>query len=290
MNAHERKAAKKIARIMRAARKQAGMNQMDLARKIAISQSALSKFENAHLIPSAPQWFVFCEVMGISADSLTLGYLDHIHPVTLNAAPSGFKLPKRYSEQRGSSVRATLPFVAHFVSHHGEAAFNSLLSAQKIDPDFFVDLNNQLNINFCLDLARESIKAGYLKPGNVTDLTQWVAKPDMHGRLAQAYDAPANGIPLIASLISNAPVYDCNFKYEVQEQSNERIEISITPQEHLRHFQYRDDPALGDFLCQYKKQSLLAFGFRGGRPQLKLKEAECHYHGAQKCVYTLQSS
>src|SRR4051812_23679776 len=107
---------------MRAARKRIGLTQMGVAQALGISQSALSKMESARLIPSAPQWFAFCEITTISADSLTLGYLERNKPALLTNAEveGGFKLPKRFAEFRGSKVRAVMPFLIVFKETLGE--------------------------------------------------------------------------------------------------------------------------------------------------------------------------
>lgn len=73
MTSKEKSAAKKTCAIIRTARKTAGLTQQELAKKMDISQSALSKLENASLLPSAYQWFRFCEVTRIAPESFITG-------------------------------------------------------------------------------------------------------------------------------------------------------------------------------------------------------------------------
>ena len=59
-----------VADVLRSTRKKLGLTQIDLAKVMGISQSALSKMENAKLEPSARQWLEFCRATGIRADVL----------------------------------------------------------------------------------------------------------------------------------------------------------------------------------------------------------------------------
>lgn len=57
-----------VARVLHTFRKKKGMTQKAVADELGISQSNFSKMENAILEPSAIQWMVFCQLMGVSTD------------------------------------------------------------------------------------------------------------------------------------------------------------------------------------------------------------------------------
>lgn len=73
MNPIETESAVKSAQIFKLVRKDRSWTQVELAKMLGISQSALSKLEAAKLVPSSLLWFHFCELAGILPESLLSG-------------------------------------------------------------------------------------------------------------------------------------------------------------------------------------------------------------------------
>lgn len=293
MTSEERTAAKKISRIMRAARKELGLTQEMVSSRLGISQSALSKLEHGSLVPSAPQWFEFCEMTHISTDSLISGYIEKIRPADLieSAREGSFKLPRKYARHRGSKVRALLPFLDFLQNSLGEEKLKEFLVSSRMDPDFFINLDNQISLEFCLDVARSLIQKKYLKAENISNLTRPVNTPSMHGFLRGKYGQEGNKKARLQLLLSNSKSYECNFHYTVQDLKPDHVVFSIRPEEHLEESSYRHDPDLGDFLCRYKKSYFERFTTYGEGNDVvtpQIDEVECHYHGAPKCVYRIE--
>jgi transcriptional regulator with XRE-family HTH domain len=61
---------RRLGKIIRAARQLFGLSQLQLARKIGVPQSRVSRWEKAKVAPSAFEWFELCKALGISTDSL----------------------------------------------------------------------------------------------------------------------------------------------------------------------------------------------------------------------------
>ncbi len=286
----ERLYAKKTARIIRAARKQLSLNQQTVATRLGISQSALSKLEHATLIPSAPQWFEFCRMTSIAPESLLTGYIERNRLATLDEAnrEGTFKLPKRYSLHRGSKVRAILPFLTFLRSVYEEDKVRDFLkSTMKVDPDFFVDLDNQLNLRFILDLAKHLIEQKHLRVSNLSKLTRPVNQPEMHGSLQRHYSGTMEPVQLLSTLFSSSRHYECNFRYRIEDQKRQWFDFSVEPEKHLADFGYKNDSTLGDFLCKFKRsyfERFLQFG-DAAEKQPVVEALECHHHGASRCVY-----
>lgn len=59
-----------VSRLLRALRIKRGMTQKAVADELGISQSNFSKMENGLLEPSAIQWMTFCQLMGISTETI----------------------------------------------------------------------------------------------------------------------------------------------------------------------------------------------------------------------------
>jgi DNA-binding XRE family transcriptional regulator len=73
LNPIEKESAIKSAKIFKAIRVERGWTQAELASKLGISQSALSKLEAGKLVPSSLLWFSFCAMAGIQPESLKSG-------------------------------------------------------------------------------------------------------------------------------------------------------------------------------------------------------------------------
>ena len=59
-----------VAKVLRDHRLKNQLTQKDVADKLDISQSNFSKMENGLLQPSAIQWMIFCQVVGISTETI----------------------------------------------------------------------------------------------------------------------------------------------------------------------------------------------------------------------------
>jgi transcriptional regulator with XRE-family HTH domain len=59
-----------IGRVMQKHRQKLGLSQSEMAKRMLISQSQLSKLENGRADLMATEWVRFCEIAGISLDSI----------------------------------------------------------------------------------------------------------------------------------------------------------------------------------------------------------------------------
>src|SRR5687768_17309031 len=135
----------RIGRVVQAARKHLGINQTALAPKLGIDQSGLSRVESGRQALTAVQWFTFCDIAGIAADSAILGSFE------LSRPESAMRLPSRYSFESHSKVRSLLPLLSFAQNSMGERAFSSFLEEKRIHEDFFLNLNARINFNFTLE-------------------------------------------------------------------------------------------------------------------------------------------
>ena len=285
----EKNTVKRIARLVRATRKQLGLSQDDVAQRLGLIQSALSRIETGAQMLSAAQWAEFCGFTGISPDSIITGYVDLKKPAILKTddREGTFKIPRRYSKVRGSKVRALIPFLNYFESLYGEEALSDYLRTQRIDPDFFICLDNQISLNFVIDMAEHLTNKGVLKPKDLGRLAKPASSHHLHGKLRYLYETKNDAADLLNALIPNARYYECNFDYVIEAQARRHIDLAVRPSEHLRGIKYRDNSTLGDFLCRYKKHYFEQFTSFGGTEAAHVEELECHYKGHSKCVYRL---
>ena len=57
---------------MRTARKDAGLTQLDVAKKMHLSKTTIVAWENGKIIPKPAQFNMYCEICGFSPDQIFL--------------------------------------------------------------------------------------------------------------------------------------------------------------------------------------------------------------------------
>jgi hypothetical protein len=158
-----------------------------------------------------------------------------------------------------------------------------------MDPDFFITLDNQLNLNFNIDLVLELLRGGHLKAKDLRLLAKPFSTPTAHGELAAEYDQADSTAKLLTTFERNAEKYEIYFHYKIEDKTARQIDLSVSPAPHLAHFEYRDGE-MGDILCRIRKHLLESLTAYGGLPAAEIEEQECHHHGAKRCLYRLKSA
>lgn len=143
--------------IIRAVRKVHNLDQADTAALLGISQGNISKIEHGLLTLDAPRWIEFCCHFKMDALSLVHGKVEGL------LAPSGnflrgrrvgkFKIPPRYSKAQGQVVRAIYPLIKFCQQRLGREAYLQFIKSVKMDPDYFLLMDNPLNLLFAQDLS-----------------------------------------------------------------------------------------------------------------------------------------
>ena len=282
----------KIGKIIRATRKQLGLSQITVANALSLQQSALSRIESGKQELGACDLLSFSKLTKIPLESFSTGQVENLTSALLMNGEdnSGYRLPARYANARGSKVRAALPFLKFAENAFGPVKLNQYFKSKGIDPDFFVNLGNQININFCLDLSFELIAQGAIAAKDIHKIAEPVNEPIYHGILHHQYDHSTHSQALIESLFSNSNFYECNFKYELSDRRKNGIEISITPGEHIPGLLSGNHASAGHLLCQYKKYYFRRFTTYGDQRQLKLSEQACYFKGDSQCVYHIKTA
>lgn len=274
---------------MRAARKRKGLTQSDIATLLQTSQANISKLENAMLIPSAPEWFEFCDVMKIPPESLRTGTLDARQPTTLRSEvyEGGFRLPKRYIESRGTSLRAAMPLLARAETTLGEQRLNAALEGMGLDPDVTVELTNVLNANFWMDLAQLLNKEGVIEFGDLSSLDPHYIQPLCHGSLHNIYAGAESPDELLRQWHQNFALYTSDYLFSIEEQSadHHQLTISVKALEHMKPFLFGGEAPLGNFMCRYFMQKLGAFPAYNGAQKAKVETLACMHKGDDRCLY-----
>jgi transcriptional regulator with XRE-family HTH domain len=277
--------------IVRAGRKLRGLTQGELSQYLGPSQSWVSKIETGQLSPSAEEWFEMCRLFRIDAEaSFRAGFIDNGISTTLGSPypESHFKVPKHYRKNAASKVRALRPFLQYFSAKLGSNKLTAYMEHEKIDPDFFLVLDNQISINFLLKMASELNNQGLLSGSGLAHLTGYARKPDTHGKLRSYYDIAHNSQELLRDLIGNTRLYEANFAYTIDDERNNRLDISVTPHDHIDVNELQQQ-GLADLLCRYKQAYFEQFASYGSvTGQIQISERECMFRGGKRCVYEVR--
>lgn len=273
----------RIGEMVRAARRHRGMNQVLVAPKLGLDQSALSRVESGKQMLTASQWFAFCELVGISLESPALGYFE------FKQTESAVALPKRYAFEKRTRVRALLPMLEYAKNTLGESAVDSFLRRVKINPDFFVNLNAAINFNFTLDLVGEILAKGRPGAKEAAMASRTVLEKHTHGSLHFYYDFVANDqLSVVHAYLRSARSYHSNLEYRVLSSNSRNIELAVTQCDHIRQFNVASDPKIAEFLCNYEKGLIENFSSYGGRRPATVTGRENPFREAGPCVFKVR--
>ncbi len=278
-----------VAQVLRSRRKSFGFSQIQVASQIHVSQSTLSKIESGMLKPDVFQWYGICQQLKLSPTGWVRGVIDSGQAVTLKSEPKEglYNIPGYYAYNRGESNRYYLPFFYIFKEALGEKSLYNFLETLKIDLDYFLDFDNQLNFNFFMSLVNALIDQGVLKSHNIEKLLECLTLPYFHGSSGESFLHQAgNWKRLLKEALRQRKRYEIDFIHTLEDESEEQRTISVKPNDHLRDFQYRHKK-WGSFLCDFHKswyKNVLAFE---GKTSVTIQEKACHFKGADRCIYTM---
>jgi len=161
-----------IGHLMKAARKFKKYNQLDVAKAIGCSQSALSKMEHNLLTPSAPQWFLFSRFTAIPPESIETGFIHRNSEVVLNneQVSLGYRLPKRYRQNRALKVREIYPLMVYIKKKFGLDSLLLFFKEAGLDNEFFLDFDNLISYQLMVDLVNYLGKQGHSHPVQIKEL------------------------------------------------------------------------------------------------------------------------
>lgn len=288
----EKELLKNSSKVMRAARKSLGLRQTQVCKRLGISQSALSKLENEVLIPSAPLWLAFCEIFNVPVLCLKSGFIDReLHSfLRSGSSEEGFKVPKKYNMHKGSKVRALRPIIDFFESELGEEKLVEFLKENKLDPDFFTIYDNQINLDFFISMTSSLVTKGKLNSKNVSKLAKYATYSKNHGNIWNKLSTTTDPIIFLDETVRNSKLYECNFKYQVEDKDKNSIHISVSPEEHLDAFSYIDHDILGNFFGVYKREYLRQVASSRTNKPVDIEELESLGAGGDKWLFKIKTA
>ena len=289
MTPDEKKSAVKTAKIIRAARKLRGWTQIEACQKMGVSQSALSKMESGYLIPSVHQWFEYCSSAEIPADSHLQGYLDRLELIRFQdkVHQSDFKLKDIYRVDAASSARSMSPLIQWLYSDLGDAKAKKLIKEMGVDPDYFIDLGNQINFRFFVDLFQTMKKKGIYKKADLLQVTHQAASQKSHGGLFASYQQVVNVESLLKMAFSKSAFYEVNFDYKIEDMSAKKIAFSVVPKEHLLKNKQLQFAEAREFINDYRSGYFKNLTEHLNSKQAGVRDVNCVSNSLERSVYEM---
>lgn len=264
-------------------RKTAKVSQVALGELLGLHQSAISRIEGGQQNLSPDELLTLTTHFDISADALLSGTVNYW------ALAEKFKqkapYPPRYREYPGSTVREIMPLFYFIAKNHGQPALHRLLQNHQLDGLLFQCPDQKIGVYALIDLFSDIVANGILCNRNFAALVDETRRPEIHGFLDRVYRVQKTSAHLLHALVLNADHYDSNFVYSCEERGKAVI-IKATPARHMRHVEYRTE-VLKDTFCKYRREFIANFPRYLGKPPLAMTERQCHFNGAESCIYEL---
>jgi transcriptional regulator with XRE-family HTH domain len=291
MTPQERRVAHQTGKIISSVRKSKGLTQSTIADQLSVSQSALSKIEHGLLIPSVHQWFEFCKFTGVPVDSHLYGYVDYSRPVmkTSDTHEGAFRLPKNYSIERASTARTMRPLLKWLESNEGEKKAEAVFKEMGVDPDYFVQLDHTIGVQFGLDLISYLQRKGLYSLEMMNAMFLPIKQRAYHGALSSGYEQVQEPFEVMKLLLSRAVFYETNFSYEIEAQNKKHLDFSSSPGNHFKEIKSLANHEARFTLCPHRMSYFQHMVSHAGEIDVEIEEVECSFKGAKKCVFRMKA-
>lgn len=230
--------------ILRAVRKYYGINQVQLAQIIGVTQGTLSKLESGLLALSATQWVSLCQRYGLDPAIISTGRIEAFDAVKLNPISSAtygnFKVNKRYQYLMGSTNRTVYPFIKFLERKASPEKVTEFFKGIKVDRDYFTVQNLPINILIIEDILAYLIKLGLISNSNVGELLSVVPASEVHEHLLKQMklnSAPDKSFKSFTKSISS--LYEVNSNYSFE--GDKDCYIKVRDNEHMSELNLSDD-------------------------------------------------
>ena len=229
--------------LTRAIRKYYEIKHIDFAPIIESSQSALSKVESEILGLDAMQWVTICEKFNLDPRSLITGKIENLGTRKMQVDDisriGGFKIPERYAHHMGSTARTAYPLIKFMITKLGEKKASAFFKSINMDKDYFVIMNNPINLLFIQDLYDFLTSQGALTPQTVPQIIKTAQFKDVHSfilpEISQTTSVEQATKKLLQRIKTN---YELNTQYAF---GGGKDFIEATDQAHVKELKLKSD-------------------------------------------------
>lgn len=243
----------RLSRVVRCARKDCNLSQIELADSIETTQGYISKLESGVVEPSISIWHRLCKTFDIDPDfAFQYGLISHANKTTLKQETriGKFKIKPEFAKNAGSKVRNICPFLKFGIKHIKQNEVERFLKKNSLDLDYFVNLEHQLNFNFFTQLHAMLSSKIQLNNQHLEEIASYFLDPYLQGSLYQ--DSSDNSITeVLTRFVNNKDLYEVDFKFQFQKKKNNLIELMIKPNQHLKEFNFYNNTELKKFMARF---------------------------------------
>jgi len=257
--------------IVESARKDAGMTQGELANSLGVIQSTVSRIEQGVLAPTLFHWIEMCKVLNIPEEAINVGFLDRSTTTKINsgAKEGGFTLPPSFRDLKCIKVRNYLPLFSFVREEYGEELVLKIMGDLKMKPTFFLNLDNQVNLQFPDDFFNTLGKYHKVDRRTMGRTLKYVADEKSHGVLARLFRNASDQLDLMDRYLKNVNKYHRVFSIEKYNVKKDKItfQVQYPPEIQVIFDEMGDerDQFLWDFYVSWmKKFSLFEFKNKTG--------------------------
>jgi transcriptional regulator with XRE-family HTH domain len=234
-------------------RKSRNLSSEEFAKELGLTRHSLTRIENMDRSLKLEEYALLCEFADIEFTSVANDSIE-IDSVDDNNA---FKIPKKWQVDQHSHSGAIDMYSKFFKNEAGEKIYNQFCKEEKIDPIYFYNKNNSINMGFLQNMIKKMISGGYLK-----------GYDNLHKFYKFSADHIVNnvsfniGITTPYEKLIEMPTflerYESNHEYRLEkiDAKNKEAHISMRPMDHLDAKIWKDDYLIGGFVENLIKETV----------------------------------
>ena len=219
-----------IAEVITLARKLSDLSQKELASRLNITQSTLSRWETGSSLPSVIEWMKFTTLLKIPLDAPYYGGIDLLTSVSTNNDFPRVDIPQNYTLLPCIKIRFLKPLL-HYLKQSQGNNFQTLLAALALKKYSLALFDAQVNLFLLAILLRQ---LDYNQSHILNDVTEMVKRPEVHGRLVEYYRCANNQAQLLEIYFKESAKYQSFFIPQITKLNNNSIELLIKVNTQLR--------------------------------------------------------
>ena len=263
-----------------------------MADALECHQSIVSKLERALIDIDVSSWLIFCSFVSIHPICVKHGFIEQFSQAYLKTSPfeNNFLIPKKYRMNRGRKVRSFFPLLKYFYKKLGEKQVDHFISSLGLDPDFFVNLDHQINYQFIIDLFSFMYQTAIIKKHEIKKIFQQEQPSEFSQAFNSRFSKSKNFsltqlFKVFESFRTNSRFYDCDYQYEVLNFQSNYFDFAVIPEPHIKPVYFSNHCEIGRLLCEVTEGFFINLFRKHCFVQPTLSLMESLGRGDQRCVY-----
>lgn len=256
-----------------------GINQVELARRLEVTQSWLSRLESGMGDITLNQLLLLKKNFGVSADQMVDGAVSFLDIASRFKVP--IALPSKYSSSPGMKMVNIYPFLRMLIENSGEKAVVRLMRSLGVARHLLAEPKLPIHVNLMLDVMSQCHENGLLNYASGWNRLGKLALVDQSWK-AEEISKSIESSPIVAlkryfALNQN---YDRDFTYSLIEEGRSSAQVSLKRSIELLNVGLPNSSS-GQWICRYKQAVLREVAEACLGKTVKLKQLSCQFHKGQ---------